>query len=256
MAHVRVGSTAAHHTSPLSFLQWALDRWLSIVYGFVYDIIFERFAPYRVLEREVLGLVEAGAPPDTPRHEVRVLELGCGPGTLALSLGAAGFSVTGIDRYAALLDVAREKRRARRLTNLAFSGADVKTFEDGTFDQVVTVHALYVDPTPERVIVEAARVLKPGGHAVFVNHVRRFAPWQTFRGAIRAAGFLHALATLVWLVPNVVFEAARRPVGPHYWNEAEFARHLAAAGFTVLEVRRTFLAGGSLLVWARKESAA
>jgi len=42
------------------------------------------------------------------------------------------------------------------------------------------------------------------------------------------------------------------PVGPHYWDENAFAGHLRGAGFTVLEIRRTFLNGASLLVWARK----
>jgi hypothetical protein len=58
----------------------------------------------------------------------------------------------------------------------------------------------------------------------------------------------------LWLVPNALFEAGRKPVGPHYWDEQTFARELRGAGFTVLEMRRTFLNSSSLLVWARKEA--
>jgi hypothetical protein len=49
---------------------------------------------------------------------------------------------------------------------------------------------------------------------------------------------------------------SRRRIGPHYWDEAAFAANLRAAGLSVLETRRTFLDGASLLVWARKESEA
>ena len=255
-AHARVGSADARRTSPFSALRWALDRCVAVTYGLVYDLIVERFTPYRVLGAEVVGLVEAAAPAETPRRMVRVLDLGCGPGTFAVTLAAAGFSVIGIDRYAPLLDVARETRRARGLTNLAFSKLETDAFADGEFDQVVSIHGLYVHPAPERVVVEAARVLKPGGHAIFVNHVGRFAPWATFRAAVRSAGLFQALGTLLWLVPNSLFEAARRPVGPHYWDETEFRQKLTAAGFTVRELRRTFLAGGSLLVWARNDAQA
>jgi SAM-dependent methyltransferase len=235
-----------------SVLRSALDRCVAVAYGPVYDLVVERFTPYQALEREVLGLVEAAVPAEVARRSLRVLDLGCGPGGFTVALASAGFQAVGIDRYTPLLDVARETRRARGLTNLAFSKLETDAFADGEFDQIVSIHGLYVHPTPERVVREAARLLKPGGHAIFVNHLGRFAPWATFRAAARSGGFFPALATLLWLVPNTLFEAARRPVGPHYWDESEFTRQLASAGLTVLELRRTFLAGGSLLAWARK----
>jgi 2-polyprenyl-3-methyl-5-hydroxy-6-metoxy-1,4-benzoquinol methylase len=235
-----------------SVFRCALDRCVAVAYGHLHDLIVERFTPYRVLESEVLGLVEAAAPAGVPRATLRVLDIGCGPGTFSVPLAMAGFSVIGIDRYVPLLDVARERRLARRLTNLEFCRLSTETFAGGSFDQIVSVHGLYVHPAPERVVAEAARLLKPGGHAVFVNHAGRFAPWQTFRAAARTAGLLAALRTLLWLLPNACFEATRRPVGPHYWDERRFERELTASGFTVLELRRTFLARGSLLAWARK----
>ena len=51
-----------------------------------------------------------------------------------------------------------------------------------------------------------------------------------------------------------MFETARRRIGPHYWNEQEFTANVRAAGLTVLESRRTFLNGASVLVWARKDA--
>ncbi len=250
-SHVGLGSAAPSRPSLTALVQWALDRWLSVAYGLVYDVLFERFTAYRTLEREVLAAVELAAA-HSPARGVRILDLGCGSGSFSLALAGAGFSVIGIDRYTTLLDVAREKRRSRRLTNLSFSRADVSAFGDGDFDQVVSIHGLYVQPDPERVVQQTARVLRTGGQAVFVNHTRRFGVCSTFQAAIRAEGLTAAVRALLWLVPNLVFEAVRRPVGPHYWDERQFRAALAEAGFTVLEVRPTFLANGSLLVRAQK----
>ena len=250
--HVKVRAADVTGFPAPSVFRSAADRCLAVAYGHVHDLIVERFTPYRLLESEVLGLVHAAAPAGIPRQAVRVLDIGCGPGTFTVPLAMAGFSVMGIDRYPPLLDVARERRVARRLTNLAFCRLETEAFASGSFDQVVSIHGLYVHPAPEHVIAEAARLLKPGGHAIFVNHVGRFAPWRTFRAATRTVGLLGALRTLLWLLPNACFEAARRPVGPHYWDERKFAQTLTAAGLSVLELRRTFLARGSLLAWARK----
>jgi SAM-dependent methyltransferase len=251
-----LGPARASTSALPAVLRTALDRCVAVAYGPVQDLIIERFKPYRALESEVLDLVQAAVPPGTPRRSVRVLDIGCGPGRFTVTLAAAGFSAIGIDRYTPLLDVAREARRARGLTNVAFSRSELEAFPDEEFDQVVSIHALYVHPAPESALAQAARVLKPGGHAVFVNHVTRFAVWRTLRGAVKRQGWLYALGTLRWLLPNLVFELVRRPVGPHYWDDGELAARLASAGFTVLESRRTFLDGGSVLVWARKAEAA
>lgn len=246
--------------SLLNAVQWGLDRTVSVGYGVVYDYIFERFGPYRALQQEVLSRVEASLPNSAPRHDVRVLEVGCGPGNFSCILAEAGFGVLGIDPYAGLIDLAREKRRALRLTHLAFQHADLATggvLWDGSYDQVVSIHSLYAHPSPRRLLEEVARVLKPGGHAVIVNHTRRMALGSTFSEVRQREGRLAAWrAMLLWLLPNAIFEAARKPVGPHYWDEATFTRELTEVGFTVREMRRTFLNSTSLLVWVRKDGAA
>ena len=100
---------------------------------------------------------------------------------------------------------------------------------------------------------EARRVLKPGGHAVFVNPTRHVGQWSTFREIKKRDGVRPAVASLLWLIPNSIFELARKRIGPHYWDETQFAENLTAAGFTVLATRRTFLNGASVLVWARRD---
>jgi len=241
--------------SLVSGIQSGLDRMLSIGYGVVYDYIFERFAPYQRLQAEVRDLVEGAVPESVDRHGVRVLDIACGPGNFTCLLAEAGFSVTGLDTYGALVEVAKEKRRAKHLSNLAFRHADLSqgnTFREGAFDQVVNIHSLYVHPAPDQLLRAVYRVLKPGGHAVFVNHTRQVGRWSTLREVRQRDGIGAALRALLWVLPNSIFEAVRKPVGPHYWSEEAFSTRLRQAGFTVLEMRRTFLNGASLLVSAKK----
>ncbi len=254
-AHTR--GTRITMGSAVGAIRWGLDRMLSVAYGVVYDYVYERFTPYQRLQTEVRQLVEAGSPSCGDRRDVQVLEVACGPGNFTCALAEAGFTVTGLDSYGALVEVAKEKRRARHLSNLGFRHGDLtrgNTFRDGAFDQVVNIHSLYVHPAPEKLLQEAYRVLKPGGHAVFVNHTRLVGCWSTLREVARRDGWRAALHCLLWVLPNSIFEAVRIRIGPHYWTEDAFSAHVRRAGFTVLEMRRTFLAGASLLVWARKRT--
>lgn len=241
--------------SLLGGVRWGVDRMLSVGYGLVYDYIYEQFRPYQQLQAEVLELVTAGVPAGTLKRDVQVLEIGCGPGNFTFVLAEAGFNTVGLESYAALVEVAREKRRAKRLANLTFRHGDLADgagIREASFDGLVSIHSLYVHPEPQTLLKEAYRILKPGGYAVFVNHTRQVAQWSTFREIKRRDGIRPALSSLLWLVPNSIFEAARRRIGPHYWDETRFSANLRAAGFTVLQTRRTFVDGASLLMWARK----
>ena len=252
------GDTAAPEGfvgSLLGGVRWGLDRMLSVGYGLVYDYIYEQFRPYQQLQAEVLELVTTGVPATSLKRDVHVLDIGCGPGNFTFVLAEAGFNATGLESYAALVEVAREKRRAKRLANLTFRHGDLADgagIREASFDELVSIHSLYVHPEPETLLKEAYRILKPGGQAIFVNHTRQVAQWSTFHEIKRRDGIRPALSSLLWLVPNSIFEAARRRIGPHYWDEAQFTSKLQAAGFTVLQARRTFINGASLLMWARK----
>src|SRR5262249_10044543 len=195
-----------------------LDRLLSVGYGMVYDYVYPRFRHYQRLQAEVRDLVEAAVPTQVERRDVRVLEVACGPGNFTCALAEAGLTVTGLDAFTALVDAAKDKRRTRHLSNLAFRQGELtcgNTFRDETFDQVVSIHALYAHPAPDRLLREAYRVLKPGGHAVFVNHTRQIGRWSTLRALARRDGVGAALHGLLWVLPNRIFDAARPRAVPH-----------------------------------------
>ena len=101
-----------------------------------------------------------------------VLEVAVGTGR-NLPYYRPGTSVTGVDLSAAMIDVAR--RRAREGPagiHLQVADAQHLPFADATFDTVVATLALCSIPNDEVAVAEAARVLRPGGRLVLLEHVR------------------------------------------------------------------------------------
>lgn len=105
----------------------------------------------------------------------RVLEVGVGTG-LSLPSYRGDVSVTGIDASDEMLAKAREKVTELGLGNveaLRLMDARAMEFPDASFDHVSAMHIMSVVPEPERVMAEIARVLRPGGTVVIVNHFAR-----------------------------------------------------------------------------------
>jgi ubiquinone/menaquinone biosynthesis C-methylase UbiE len=103
----------------------------------------------------------------------RVLDLGCGSGDLTLPLVQAGARVTAVDLSAGMLAVARQRCEhfCAALPQPAFvaAAAEDLPFADGAFDAVVgrfILHHLDMARAPAQI----ARVLAPGGVAVFVEN--------------------------------------------------------------------------------------
>lgn len=101
-----------------------------------------------------------------PLSRKRILDIGCGGGTLAKRLSEDGAAVTGIDPGDAALAQARAAVPEARFE--AASG-EALPFPDASFDGAVLLNALHHVPDPAAALVEAARVLVPGGSLVVVE---------------------------------------------------------------------------------------
>jgi SAM-dependent methyltransferase len=112
------------------------------------------------------------------------------------------------------------------------------------------MHTLYWHPDPDALLAACRRALKPRGHAVFLTYERPAHVLRTFFDVRRQDGWLEAVRALRWLLPTALFDLFRG-VRPRYLSREQFDAALGRAGFQVLERRRTFLAGISLLAWAR-----
>lgn len=81
--------------------------------------------------------------------------------------------IVGIDLSPDMLEKARNRVANEALDNVAGlyeMDAGHLTFADNSFDTVVAMYVLTVVPEPERVMRELARVCKPGGEVLLVNH--------------------------------------------------------------------------------------
>lgn len=102
--------------------------------------------------------------PDKAPHELRVLEVGTGPGFFAILLCELGYDVTAIDLTPAMLKEA--KKNAGTLADEIHwmeMNAEALDFADGSFDVVVSRNLTWNLPHPEQAYAEWVRVLKPGG---------------------------------------------------------------------------------------------
>jgi phosphatidylethanolamine/phosphatidyl-N-methylethanolamine N-methyltransferase len=102
----------------------------------------------------------------------RVLEVGVGTG-LSLPGYAKHLEIVGIDLAPEMLEKARERVATGNLDNvtgLHEMDAEQLAFPDASFDTVVAMFVMTVVPNPEAVMRELARVVKPGGQVLLVNH--------------------------------------------------------------------------------------
>jgi len=98
----------------------------------------------------------------------RVLDVGCGTGTLAIlaKQRAPGADVAGVDPDPRVLGLAREKAAAAGVAlELAVGFADALPYADGAFDRVLSSLVFHhLDRrTKRRAAAEVWRVLRPGG---------------------------------------------------------------------------------------------
>jgi ubiquinone/menaquinone biosynthesis C-methylase UbiE len=98
----------------------------------------------------------------------RVLEIGFGAGR-AIELIAAQApqcSIAGIDLSPTMVWVSRRRNtQAIKAGRVELRQGDVERmpFQDSQFDKILSIHALYFWPDPQRAVAEIARVLAPGG---------------------------------------------------------------------------------------------
>lgn len=115
----------------------------------------------RTAEREAaffLPLLEPG---------MKLLDAGCGPGTITVGLAerVAPGTVTGFDIGESEVERATKLADERGISNAHFQIADSKDlpFEDNSFDAVFSSAMLEHVPEREKALDEMIRVLKPGG---------------------------------------------------------------------------------------------
>jgi phosphatidylethanolamine/phosphatidyl-N-methylethanolamine N-methyltransferase len=135
---------------------------------------YARWAP---LYDAVCGpIFEAGrhaAAAEARRVGGRILEVGVGTG-LSLPDYDATTEVTGIDISEPMVAKARRRLASRQYPHVKavmVMDAHALAFPDAAFDCAVAQFVITLVADPERVLSECARVVRPGGEIILVNHL-------------------------------------------------------------------------------------
>jgi SAM-dependent methyltransferase len=101
---------------------------------------------------------------------MKVLDVACGTGNLAIPAARTGANVTGIDIAPNLIEQARANAEAEGL-NAKFEVGDAEAmpYADGEFDVVMTMFGAMFAPRPDVTARELIRVCKPGGRIAMAN---------------------------------------------------------------------------------------
>jgi ubiquinone/menaquinone biosynthesis C-methylase UbiE len=161
-------------------------------------------------------------------HGWRVIDVGAGPGYATADLAeivGPGGAVFAIERSARFLEVARERCRARGLTNVEFREGDLMEVSLGQpgYDAAWCRWVANFVASPEKLIANIAGALRPGGLAIF----HEYSDYATFRFMPQRLS-LESFCTAVmesWRASGGDPDVARR-----------LPELLAAAGFRVLEI--------------------
>ena len=145
----------AGHSAEAAYSRWAP----------IYDLIFDLpFHPGRA------AAARAAAQAAGPGGEILVVGVGTG---LELPLLPGNVLVTGIDISAPMLRAARtrvDRKGLAQVKGLHVMDAGALEFPDAAFDVALAPYVMSVVPSPDRVLAEAWRVLRPGGTLIVMNH--------------------------------------------------------------------------------------
>lgn len=124
-----------------------------------------------------------------PAAPAAVADLGCGTGSLAVLLAAAGYTVTGLDLAPAMIRAARAKARAADVSaRFVLSDAAAPTLPPRSFDVVLARHVLWAMPEPGDALAAWLRLLLPDGVLVLIE-----GHWSTGAGLTAAEASRHVL---------------------------------------------------------------
>ena len=107
-----------------------------------------------------------------PGDPARVVDMGCGTGSLSLLLAELGHDVLGVDSSPDMVALARAKAASSRVTAEFLVGdAEEAGLPEGEFDAVVCRHVLWTLLDPRRALERWARLLKPAGRLLLIEGV-------------------------------------------------------------------------------------
>jgi SAM-dependent methyltransferase len=167
---------------------------------------------------------------------LRVADLGCGPGRLAMEIASWADWVVGVDNDAAAIRQARVRSKRRGVQNVRWREGDVERLPlaDGSVDLALLSQVLHSLEDPAAALAEARRILAPGGRVLVLDLRRHEETWVRARLGHIHLGFTPS--ELRKLVRDAGFE--RVHVRPGDGKRDDPFKVLIASGKTAKAVRK------------------
>jgi SAM-dependent methyltransferase len=155
----------------------------------------------------------------------RVLDTACGAGYPALAAAARvapDGHVIATDVSTAMIAAAARHASARALSTISFRQMEAERldFDDASFDAVTNVYGLMFSPDPVGTVVEARRVVKPGGRVAVVV-------WDRFE----ESPFFHVITTVARPLLGLAIPEPSAPGPFRFASTGAVEEVLRAAGF-------------------------
>ncbi len=220
------------------------DRYHLQNQGFSKVIGKNNFTYFYTLPTLHSAYIEATKNASLEKKQIRVLDVGCGVGTLSLYLGTLGAQVHGVDISPRAINLATAARDKLALSNVTFAVGQV-TKGRGNFDLVICSEVIEHVPNQDAFLQLLQSNLKPGGVLYLstpstenvlyrlgfyqefdqrVGHLRRYTP-KSLTAHLRRAGFsileLHEvegpLRNLLFTTPlGFLIRGIRGPLVPFF----------------------------------------
>lgn len=141
----------------------------------------------------------------------RVLEVGCGDGRMTFGLADYCNSITGVDIDERFIGLAKGTLKAVNAKNIEFLTMDAQelVLSDESFDVVLFPWVLQMVNAPIKAVLEAYRVLKPGGEIIVIG-LRSDADYDKI-----ISNFVADTATIN---PNACYE---NPIGQVFGSDSQ-----------------------------------
>jgi SAM-dependent methyltransferase len=122
---------------------------------------------------------------------LRVADLGCGEGYLAIEAARWAARVIAVDRSEAVLERARALGRRRRVANIVWRRGELEKLpiKDASVDVALLSQALHHAANPARAVAEAARITVPGGRVLVLDLRQHQEEWVRAKLGDQRLGF-------------------------------------------------------------------
>lgn len=106
-----------------------------------------------------------------PTAPARILDLGCGTGSVSLLLAEHGHLPVGVDLSPRMIKIAKDKvaRQGRHVPLLVGDAANPPSQIGDSFDVVLTRHLLWTLPDPHAALRQWTTLLRPGGRLILIE---------------------------------------------------------------------------------------